>query len=57
MKKIITLTMVLSMVLVAGFLQPVFAQQNTGSAAVMLNNYSPRNWAAGAIPRSAESNY
>jgi len=43
---------VLSMVLALGCSQSMLAQQNTGPAAVIINNYSPRNWAAGAIPRT-----
>ena len=52
MKKIIALSLVLGMALALGCSQLLFAQQNTGPAAVILNNYSPRNWQAGAIPRT-----
>ena len=52
MKKISTLAAILCMAIALGCSQPVSAQQNTGPAAVILNNYSPRNWAAGAIPRA-----
>ena len=52
MKKIIILTTILSMALALGCSQSIYAQQNTGPAAVILNNYSPRNWQAGAVPRA-----
>jgi len=40
------------MVLALGCAQSIAGQQNTGPAAVIINNYSPRNWAAGTIPRT-----
>jgi len=49
MKKI--MVMVVSLVLVPGFAQ-LFAQQNTGPAAVILNPYAARNFVAGAIPKA-----
>ena len=52
MKKTITMTTVLFTVLALGCSQSIIAQQNTGPAAVIINNYSPRNWAAGTIPRT-----
>ena len=51
MRKIILLLLVLS-VMALGCSQSVYAQQNTGPAAVIINNYSPRNWVAGSIPRA-----
>ena len=52
MKKTITLTTVLFVVLALGCSQRISAQQNTGPAAVIINNYSPRNWQAGTVPRA-----
>jgi len=52
MKKTITMTTVLFMVLALGCSQQVDAQQNTSPAAVIINNYSPRNWQAGTVPRT-----
>ena len=52
MKKIIISMTVLSMVLALGCSEPVFAQQNTGPAALMLNQHSQWNFVEGAIPRS-----
>jgi len=49
MKKIIV--MVVSLVLVSGFAQ-LFAQQNTGSTAVILDHFAAKNFTAGAIPKA-----
>jgi len=50
-KKIVSL-LALSVVLALGCSQSILAQQNMGPAAVIINNYSPRNWIAGTIPRA-----
>ena len=50
MKKIIFLTLILSMVLMSGFSQ-LFAQQNAGPTAAISNHYAARNFVAGAIPK------
>ena len=52
MKKIVILTELLFTLSVFCFLQPAFAQQNSGPAASILNHYAARNFTAGAIPRS-----
>ena len=52
MKKIIILSMIFSLMMIFCFVLPVNAQQNTASAAVILNHYSTRNFAEGAIPRA-----
>ena len=52
MKKTMIMTTFLFVVLALGCSQRVYAQRNTGPAAVIINNYSPRNWQAGAVPRA-----
>jgi len=49
MKKTLLTVTIVSLLLAPVFTQSVFAQQNTGPAAIILNHYSPRNFAAGAI--------
>ena len=49
MKKTLLTVTIVSLLLMPVFTQSVFAQQNTGPAAIILNHYSPRNFAAGAI--------
>jgi nitroreductase len=50
MKKAFSLTMALALTVL--LVQPVFAQQNAGTAALILNHYAARNFEAGAIPRA-----
>ena len=50
MKNTLFLTVMLSLILIFGSVSMVYAQQNTGPAAVIFNHYAARNFIAGAIP-------
>ena len=51
MKKTVSVMIILSMLLILD-LSPLWAQQNSGPAAPILNHYAARNFVAGAIPKA-----